>query len=66
MKGYGMEGYGGDTRYDFTDTYPSLLMAASDYVQRQQGSCVAGEKLCRDQGLGHQDAGHGRGWRRVA
>lgn len=32
MKGYGMQGYGGDTRYDFSDTYPSLLMAASDYV----------------------------------
>ena len=33
MKGYGMVGYMGDTRYDFTDTYPSLLIAASDYVQ---------------------------------
>jgi hypothetical protein len=33
MKGYGMEGYMGDTRYDFTDTYPSLLIAASDYIQ---------------------------------
>ncbi|MGD0697630.1 MAG: hypothetical protein ABSB82_22635 [Terriglobia bacterium] len=35
MKGYGMKGYGEgyDTRYDFTDTYPSLLIAASDYVQ---------------------------------
>jgi len=32
MKGYGMEGYGGHTRYDFSDTYPSLLMAASDYA----------------------------------
>ena len=32
MKGYGMQGYGGGTRYDFCDTYPSLLMAASDYV----------------------------------
>jgi hypothetical protein len=32
MKGYGMEGYGGDTRYDFSDTYPSLLIAAGDYV----------------------------------
>jgi hypothetical protein len=31
MKGYGMEGYGG-TRYDYTDTYPSLLIAAYDYV----------------------------------
>ena len=27
-----MAGYGGDTHYDFTDTYPSLLIAASDYV----------------------------------
>ena len=32
MKGYGMQGYGGGTRYDFCDSYPSLLMAASDYV----------------------------------
>jgi len=32
MKGYGMEGYGG-TRYDYTDTYPSLLIAACDYVR---------------------------------
>ena len=33
MKGYGMEGYGGDTRYDFSDTYPSLLIAACEYVR---------------------------------
>jgi hypothetical protein len=32
MKGYGMKGYGGDTRFDFSDTYPSLLIAACDYV----------------------------------
>ena len=32
MKGYGMQGYGGNTRYDFCDSFPSLLMAASDYV----------------------------------
>jgi hypothetical protein len=32
MKGYGMQGYGGGTRYDFSDTYPSLLIAATDYV----------------------------------
>ena len=31
MKGYGMAGYY-DLYYDFSDTYPSLLMAASDYV----------------------------------
>ncbi len=31
MKGYGMAGYY-DLKYDFSDTYPSLLMAASDYV----------------------------------
>jgi hypothetical protein len=33
MKGYGMEGYGGETRYDFSDTYPSLLIAACEYAQ---------------------------------
>jgi len=33
MKGYGMEGYGGDTRFDFSDTYPSLLIAACEYVR---------------------------------
>jgi hypothetical protein len=33
MKGYGIAGYGGDNHYDFTDTYPSLLIAASDYFQ---------------------------------
>jgi hypothetical protein len=35
MKGYGMEGYdnSADTKYDFLDTYPSLVMASSDYVQ---------------------------------
>jgi len=33
MKGYGMQGYGGDTRYDFSDAYPSLLIAACEYVQ---------------------------------
>jgi hypothetical protein len=36
MKAYGMVGYPpGDTTvpYDFMDTYPSLLIAASDYVQ---------------------------------
>jgi Bacterial alpha-L-rhamnosidase 6 hairpin glycosidase domain len=35
MKGYGMAGYGStpsQVRYDFLDTYPSLLIAASDYV----------------------------------
>jgi hypothetical protein len=32
MKGYGMQGYGGNTRYDFSDSYPSLLIAATDYV----------------------------------
>jgi hypothetical protein len=36
MKGYGQVGYiPNDTSapYDFSDTYPSLMMAASDYVQ---------------------------------
>ena len=35
MKGYGMEGYdnSADTKYDFLDTYPSLVMASSDYIQ---------------------------------
>jgi hypothetical protein len=35
MKGYGMAGYRNDpkTPYDFLDTYPSLLIAASDYVR---------------------------------
>jgi hypothetical protein len=35
MKGYGMQGYdnSSDTKYDFLDTYPSLVMASSDYVQ---------------------------------
>ena len=35
MKGYGMQGYDNseDTKYDFLDTYPSLVMSSSDYVQ---------------------------------
>ena len=35
MKGYGMAGYRNDpkTPYDFLDAYPSLLIAASDYVR---------------------------------
>ena len=35
MKGYGMQGYDNiaGTKYDFLDTYPSLVMASSDYVQ---------------------------------
>jgi hypothetical protein len=35
MKAYGMAGYNNDpqTPYDFLDTYPSLLIAASDYVR---------------------------------
>ena len=33
MKGYGMAGYGGEGRYDYTDTYPSLLIAAGDCVR---------------------------------
>jgi hypothetical protein len=35
MKGYGMAGYRNDpkTPYDFLDTYPSLLIAAWDYVR---------------------------------
>ena len=35
MKGYGMKGYSDDPpiQYDYLDTYPSLVMVASDYVQ---------------------------------
>ena len=36
MKAYGMAGYDPNdqsVQYDFTDTYPSLLIAASDYVR---------------------------------
>jgi hypothetical protein len=33
MKAYGVAGYQADNKYDFLDTYPSLLIAASDYVQ---------------------------------
>lgn len=33
MKGYGMNGYGGGSGPDYTDTYPSLLIAAGDYVR---------------------------------
>ena len=36
MKGYGMAGYDPNDKavqYDYTDTYPSLLIAASDYVR---------------------------------
>ncbi len=35
MEGYGMAGYRNDpkTPYDFLDTYPSLLIAGSDYVR---------------------------------
>jgi hypothetical protein len=33
MTGAGMKGYSGETCYDFVDTYPSLLIAASDYVR---------------------------------
>ena len=38
MKGYGMKGYDEDPvrKYDFLDTYPSLVMATSDYVQASQ------------------------------
>ena len=35
MLGYGMHGYddNAELKYDFLDTYPSLVMASSDYVQ---------------------------------
>jgi hypothetical protein len=33
MKAYGMAGVQHDVPYDFLDSYPSLLIAASDYVQ---------------------------------
>lgn len=36
MKGYGLRGYGSDdwtTPYDYVDAYPSLLIAARDYVR---------------------------------
>ena len=33
MKAYGVAGVQPDVPYDFLDTYPSLLVAASDYVQ---------------------------------
>jgi hypothetical protein len=35
MKGYGMAGYKDDPdlKYDFLDTYPSLVMASADYVR---------------------------------
>jgi hypothetical protein len=33
MKGYGMAGVQHDVPYDFLDSYPSLLIAASDYVR---------------------------------
>jgi hypothetical protein len=35
MKGYGMKGYRDNNAqvYDFLDTYPSLVMAASNYIQ---------------------------------
>jgi len=33
MKAYGMAGVQRDVPYDFLDSYPSLLIAASDYVQ---------------------------------
>jgi hypothetical protein len=33
MKAYGMAGVQADNKYDFLDSYPSLLIAASDYVQ---------------------------------
>jgi Bacterial alpha-L-rhamnosidase 6 hairpin glycosidase domain len=38
MKGYGIAGYRDDpkTPYDFLDTYPSLLIAAWDYVRGSQ------------------------------
>jgi len=33
MKGYGMAGVQHDVPYDFLDSYPSLLIAASDYIR---------------------------------
>ena len=42
MKGYGQAGYipnDATAPYDFSDTYPSLLMAASDYVQGSKDDC---------------------------
>jgi hypothetical protein len=33
MKAYGIAGSQADNKYDFLDSYPSLLIAASDYVQ---------------------------------
>ncbi len=33
MKGYGMKGYTNDDLTDYTDTYPSLLIAACDYLR---------------------------------
>ncbi len=38
MKAYGMAGYQPDVPYDFVDSYPSLLIAASDYVQASKDS----------------------------
>ncbi len=38
MKGYGMAGYNGlaQMKYDFLDVYPSLVLAAADYVSASQ------------------------------
>jgi hypothetical protein len=36
MKAGGMAGYVADNKYDFLDSYPSLLIAASDYVQARK------------------------------
>jgi Bacterial alpha-L-rhamnosidase 6 hairpin glycosidase domain len=49
MKGYGMAGYGNDpkTPYDFLDTYPSLLIAAWDYVRGSQDEAWLNQNYAR-------------------
>jgi hypothetical protein len=43
MKGIGMEGYDNMTSRGFMDSYPSLLIAASDYVRASRNAAWAAE-----------------------
>ena len=66
MKGYGMEGY--RRRHPLRlYRYLSLTPDCRQRLRpRQQGSRLAGEELCRAEGMGRQNVGHGRGWGRIA
>ncbi len=62
MKAYGMAGYQPDVPYDFLDSYPSLLIAASDYVQASKDNAWLKNNYPRLKRLGREDARHGSRW----